>query len=62
MWEMSSPAPKEKRDSLGYLKRHKFQLKGFYPQLLNSFSISMSNPGEFTPQLFCNSFLIVSHL
>lgn len=39
------------------------QLKGFFcSHLLNSFSISVSNPGELTLQLFCNSFLLVSHL
>lgn len=44
---------------MGYMKRHELQLKEFYPQMLNSFSISMYNPGEFAPQLFYNLFLIV---
>lgn len=56
---MSSTAPKQKWDSVGYMKRHELQLKEFYPQMLNSFSISMYNPGEFVPQLFYNLVLIV---
>lgn len=59
----SCPALKEARFSGSHEKKEP-QSKFFFfcPQLLNSFSISVSNPGEFTLQLFCNSFLLLSHL